>query len=67
VIPKEKRVQSQKIEARAWISHLVRYEGDNGYIYRIYDPKTKKDINIYLCILCPEEGEGDIVRTFYIQ
>jgi hypothetical protein len=41
-IPKERRVQSQKMEARAWISHLVGYEGDNGHIYRIYDPKTKK-------------------------
>ena len=41
-IPKEKRVQSQKMEARAWIGHLVGYEGDNGHIYRIYDPKTKK-------------------------
>jgi hypothetical protein len=25
-----------------WIGYLVRYEGDNSYIYRIYDPKTKK-------------------------
>ncbi|KAJ9480916.1 hypothetical protein VN97_g12603 [Penicillium thymicola] len=41
-IPKEKRVQSRKMDARAWIGHLVGYEGDNGHIYRIYDPKTKK-------------------------
>lgn len=26
-----------------------------------------RDINICLCTLYPEEGEGDIVRTSYIQ
>jgi hypothetical protein len=26
-----------------------------------------RDINICLCILCPEEGERDIVRTSQIQ
>lgn len=41
-IPKEKRIQSQKMEARAWIGHLVGYEGDNGHIYRIYNPKTRR-------------------------
>ena len=41
-IPKEKRIQSQKMEPRAWIGHLVGYEGDNGHVYRIYNPKTRK-------------------------
>ncbi|OQE20280.1 hypothetical protein PENFLA_c012G03144 [Penicillium flavigenum] len=39
---KETRVQSMKMDPRAWIGFLVGYEGDNGHCFRIYDPKTKK-------------------------
>ena len=56
-IPKEKRVQSQKMEARAWIGHLVRYEGDNGHIYRIYDPKTKK-VSRHRDVVFQEQKQG---------
>jgi hypothetical protein len=41
-IPKEQRVQGKKMEPRAWISYLVGYEGNNGYIYRIYDPSKRQ-------------------------
>ena len=56
-IPKEKRVQSQKMEARAWIGHLVGYEGDNGHIYRIYDPKTKR-VSRYRDVVFWEQRQG---------
>ena len=39
-IPPEKRTTSRKLDARADIGILVRYEGD--YIYRIYIPHSKK-------------------------
>ena len=37
-IPKEKRIQARKMDPRAWIGHLVGYDSDGGYIYRIYNP-----------------------------
>ncbi|KAJ6118841.1 hypothetical protein N7471_013461 [Penicillium samsonianum] len=40
--PKETRIQSMKMDPRAWIGYLVGYEGDNGHCYRIYNPTTKK-------------------------
>ena len=56
-IPKEKRVQSQKIDTRAQIGHLVGYEGDNSHIYRIYDPKTKK-VSRYRDVVFQEQKQG---------
>jgi hypothetical protein len=41
-IPKEQRVQGKKIEPRVWIGYLVRYEGNNSYVYRIYDPSKRQ-------------------------
>jgi hypothetical protein len=41
-IPKEQRVQGKKMEPRAWIGYLVGYEGNNGHIYRIYDPSKRQ-------------------------
>lgn len=45
-IPPEKRKKSDKMAPRAWIGHLVGYEGDNGHLYRIYNPR-KKTISIH--------------------
>ena len=43
-IPKDhpSRVKSEKIAPRAWIGNLVGYKGENGYIYRIWNPKKRK-------------------------
>ncbi|OKO98596.1 Retrovirus-related Pol polyprotein from transposon TNT 1-94 [Penicillium subrubescens] len=44
-IPKERRVQGNKMAPRAWIGYLVGYEGENGHIYRIYDPSKKQVVS----------------------
>ena len=41
-IPAEKRQKAFKIKPRAWIGYLVGYEGENGYLYRIYDLAQNK-------------------------
>lgn len=41
-IPPELRVQSAKMAPRAFIGHLVGYEGQNGHVYRIYNPQTRR-------------------------
>jgi hypothetical protein len=41
-IPKEQRVQGKKMEPRVWIGYLFGYEGNNGHIYRIYDPSKRQ-------------------------
>lgn len=56
-ILKEKRIQSQKMEARAWIGYLVGYEGDNGYIYRIYNPKIRR-VSRYRDVVFWEQKQG---------
>jgi hypothetical protein len=43
-IHKEDRVQAQKMAPCASLGHLIGYEGDNGHIYRIWDPKTGRII-----------------------
>jgi reverse transcriptase-like protein len=42
LIPQEQRVKANKMAPRAWIGHLVGYEGENGHVYRIYDPAKRK-------------------------
>ncbi|KAJ5752248.1 hypothetical protein N7520_009165 [Penicillium odoratum] len=41
-VPPEKRVKSRKMLPRAWAGHLVGYRGENGHLYRIYDPIANK-------------------------
>ena len=45
-IPPEKRPKAFKMKPRAWISYLVGYKGENGYLFRIYDP-AKNKVSIY--------------------
>jgi Reverse transcriptase (RNA-dependent DNA polymerase) len=39
-IPKEDRVQAEKMGPRAQVGHLVGYEGDHGHIYLVYIPSS---------------------------
>lgn len=41
-IPKEDRVQAEKLGPRATTGHLIGYEGENGHIFKIWDPVTDK-------------------------
>jgi hypothetical protein len=48
-IPKEDRVQSQKVAPRAWIGRLVGYGSENGHIYKVWIPekgtiKSSRDV-----------------------
>ena len=39
----------------------------SGFYFLTLNTLFLRDMNICLCILCPEEGEGDIIRTSYVQ
>ncbi|OQD64944.1 hypothetical protein PENDEC_c109G01477, partial [Penicillium decumbens] len=41
-IPPEKRVKAMKMKPRAWAGYLVGYEGENGHLFRIYNPASRK-------------------------
>lgn len=41
-IPKEDRQQSDKMGPRAMLGHLVGYEGENGHLYKIWDPTENR-------------------------
>lgn len=41
-IPKETRVQSEKSRPRAFRGHLIGYEGENGHIFKVWNPVTKE-------------------------
>src|SRR5580658_3371044 len=47
-IPKEDRVQAEKMGPRAKVGYLVGYEGDHGHIYHVY---------------IPGPGKGKVVRS----
>ena len=41
-IPKEDRVQVEKMAPRAFLGHLVGYEGDHSHIYKVWIPSTNQ-------------------------
>lgn len=41
-IPKAKRVQARKSAPRAWKGIFVSYEGDNGHVFKVWNPVTRK-------------------------
>lgn len=41
-IPKEDRVQAEKMAPRAFLGHLVGYEGDHGHVYKVWIPSTNQ-------------------------
>jgi len=67
-IPKEDRVQAEKMEPRAFIGYLVGYEGDNGHVYRIWDPKKRKivrsrDVTFDIGKTARENDDPDPIST----
>ena len=45
-IPLEKQPKAFKMKPCAWIGYLVGYEGENGHLFRIYDP-AKNRVSIH--------------------
>ena len=41
-IPKKDRVQAEKMAPRAFLGHLVGYEGDHGHVYKVWIPSTNQ-------------------------
>src|SRR6202161_2620864 len=67
-IPKEDRVQAEKMGPRAMIGYLVGYEGDNGHVYRIWDPKKRKivrsrDVTFEIGKTARENEDPDLLST----
>ena len=59
-IPKEDRVQAEKMGPRAVIGHLVGYEGDNGHIYQIWIPEKNKVVRSRDVSFSSGESSGNL-------
>ena len=66
-IPKEGGVQAEKMVPRAFLGHLVGYEGDNinGHVYKVWVPSTNQVKRSQDVIIkeCDDDGDGR-VQTF---